>query len=153
IVYLVELASEALPWGFFNFTSPPSPQLATRGTASGHSFTGPGVWTSTDDNADGLYDALVWSGSVSVSGPTDSQRLGVVGGVFSDTVLVLSRASDSRAMPSSDTLSISSSGTFPVSLRFSGEDLRSSGASGVLLGRLSLIDATGTVLDTLTSPT
>jgi hypothetical protein len=154
IVYLVTKESASSPWGFWNFTPVSAPQFALRpdAVASLASFTGPGSWAPEDANGDGQYDALRWDGSVSVSASPGS-TLAVTGGLFMDTLEVAERPSDASALPSSASIDASSPGTYSVALRFSGEEIRDSGAVGSLLGRLWLTDAAGAVLDTLTSST
>ena len=154
LVFAVEDIGGAFPWGFYNFTPVPVPPLVLSAvtTAGSGSIDGPGSWTAEDPNGDDAFDDLRWDGSVTFTNPSGSS-FAVLGALTADTTIVSDRESDSSVMPTSGTLLVQASGTHPITLRFSGEEIRSASASGSLVGRFWLTDSAGTVLDTLSSAT
>lgn len=156
-VYLFEgnvvglpLASSA-PWGEFVYRQMPPLASATTGTqAVTAAWDGAPSFTPVDAGADGHAEALRVSAHVTVTGDAVSQGLYTFWGeIAQGGTFVTRRASVGSMLPSRGNLGPAGVGTYPVSLDFSGEDIRGAATAGPLTARLWLADADGNPLGTL----
>lgn len=160
-LYLHRPPSTQYPWGFWYFTptsSSPDAEQAHAGSngieALAVELVGPGTWTSDDPNSDGEAEALRWDGTVAIVGmPGESASYTLTGQLFSGSTLIAWLPADGAMLATVSHLVDVGPGTYPVSLRFSGEEIRLANVDGPYDARLWLTDSAGIVVDSLHTPT
>lgn len=144
------------PWGDVVYEPiPPLLALASNSTAAVSA-----VWESgptfmlVDSEADGVAERLRVLGRVAVTGDAVSQGLfSIRGQVEQSGTFITDRPSQGSMLPASVALGPVGVGSYEVQLEFSGEDIRSLAAPGVLTARLWLSDDAGDPLDELAGDT